>query len=544
MARSSWVVVLLVGVLAPAGFSQSNTVAGMDVKLHALGVLKALGREGDFPGGVNGMAESTTACNVGSVNIPWFEPMDPRHPLIAPIVVRETSGRFEQISDRSYIKHGFYATNLDQCGSCQYPGSGHYLGVNCSDTYGTNNNGDNYYLGPPDEIDPWLGVWDPICSHFDRGEPPVDPPADCDGKRSFTEQQAENLGPVGHRVQVLDADLNVADATFYFQGQYVIAGEAESLRGDNTGSRLFIPAWNGSRWTITVPSLDNPTVYGSILQRWSGASLDSTTNGADDGRVFVAVKVTGPSAGLYHYEYAVHNRDNHRGVATFRVPVCASARVVNLGFHDVDQDASNDWTVTRSASEIRFETAANPLLWNTIFSFRFDSDAAPVASTALLDQYLSGIGLPFLSIATSAPLEVDNVYLGDGCGAPSAPLLYATGSPPKGSLGNSTFGIEVAGNDPLSLSYLLASGFAATTPLSSSCNLYMSPAGILVAGVFPADANGILTIPAPIPNDPSLEGVTVNVQSVENQAGGVLWGQYALSNGLGVRLGSSIPSCP
>ncbi|MFO0984910.1 MAG: hypothetical protein U1E76_24810 [Planctomycetota bacterium] len=119
-----------------------------------------------------------------------------------------------------------------------------------------------------------------------------------------------------------------------------------------------------------------------------------------------------------------------------------------------------------------------------------------MASTALLDRYLSGIGLPFLSIATSAPLEVFVIYLGDGCRRRRT-ALYATGSPPKGSLGNSTFGIEVAGNRSLSLSYLLASGFAATTPLSSSCNLYMSPAGILVAGVFPADANGILTIPAP-----------------------------------------------
>ena len=35
---------------------------------------------------------------------------------------------------------------------------------------------------------------------------------------------------------------------------------------------------------------------------------------ASDGRVFVGVRVTGPVQGRYHYEYAVHNRDNRRGL--------------------------------------------------------------------------------------------------------------------------------------------------------------------------------------------------------------------------------------
>ncbi|MFO0984911.1 MAG: hypothetical protein U1E76_24815 [Planctomycetota bacterium] len=103
-------------------------------------------------------------------------------------------------------------------------------------------------------------------AHFDRGEPPVGRLRTGDGKRSFTEQQAENLGPVGHRVRVLDADLNgVADATFYFQGRVRDRRRGGvAARRQHRFTRLFIPAWNGSRWTITVPSLDSPTVYGSI----------------------------------------------------------------------------------------------------------------------------------------------------------------------------------------------------------------------------------------------------------------------------------------
>lgn len=535
---------LAFGAAAGNAYPQSNTVPGMDVGLFSLGSVKALGREGTFPDGVSGCAIATTSCNPGSVKIPWFEPMNPNHPFISPILAREMNGRFVQISDRSYIKHGFFATNLDQCGTCQYPGSGNYLGINCSDTYSTNNNGDNYYLGPPDEIDPWLGVWDPICSHFDKGEPPVPPPADCDGKRSFTEAQADALGPVGHRVRVLDQDFNFPDATYYFQGMYTITGEAESLRDNNLCTRFFIPSWNGSRWILTVPSTGNTQVYGSILQRWSGATVTSNTNGGDDGRVYVAVRVTGPDHGLYHYEYAVHNRDNQRGVATFRVPVCSSARVLNLGFRDVDQDATNDWTAARSATEIEFSTLGNPLLWNSFYNFWFDSDAAPAAGDVLMDQFKSGTGAPMITVGTTAPVELNNVYLGDGCSAIASPLLFATGNPDKALLGNATFGLQITGNAPLSLSFLIASGFAGTTALTGTCNLYMAPTGILILGVFPADGTGTTTIAAPIPNDPSLEGVTVYVQTADAVAGGALWSQYDLSNGLAVRIGNTNPGCP
>src|SRR5262249_26389366 len=153
--------------------------------------------------------------------------------------------------------------------------------------------------GGADEIDPWLGIWNPFCSQFDRGEPPVAPPNDCDGRRSLTQGQSDNLGPVGHRVHVTDEALNHPEATFYFQGMYIIAGEAELVRDNNLGSRLCVPAWSGSRWNITVPSSSNPLTYGSILQRWSGATIASTTNGVDDGRVYVAAKVTGPDQGFY-----------------------------------------------------------------------------------------------------------------------------------------------------------------------------------------------------------------------------------------------------
>src|SRR5262245_39778279 len=92
-----------------AAHAQSNVVPGQDVQLALMSSLRSLGRVGTYPDGVTGLAISTTACNPGTVKIPWFapegNPMDARHPFICPLLARELNGRFEQISDRSYVKH-------------------------------------------------------------------------------------------------------------------------------------------------------------------------------------------------------------------------------------------------------------------------------------------------------------------------------------------------------------------------------------------------------------------------------------------------------
>jgi hypothetical protein len=548
MIRAGLLVALgfVVVSLASESSAQPNVVAGRDVQLASLNSLSALGRTGTFPNGVSGVAESTTACNPGTVNIPWFAAMNPSHPFIAFVLARESNGRLEQISDRSYVKHGFFATNSGFCGGCQNPGGGGtLLGINCSDTYNTSTNGDNYWLGPPAEIDPWRGDWQPVCSHFDRGEPAVAPPADCDGSRSLTQTQASALGPVGHRVQVADADFNVSGATYYFQGYYVLNGESEAVRGDNIGSRVFQPSWNGLKWVLSVPAAGNPLVYGSVLERWSGATVASATNGVDDGRVYVAVAVMGPTNGLYHYEYAVHDRDNLRGVASFRVPVCPSATVANVGFRDVDGDPSNDWTALVSGGEIAWSAGSNPLLWNTIFNFWFDSDAVPLASNVTLDAWAAGPGAPSIVVAASAPLEVSNVQLGPGCGNPVPPVLFATGAPPKATLGNLSFGVGVAGTEPNATSVVLASLLDGTIPLSPACFLYMDPAFVLPIGTIVSDGSGTGTFPFPIPANPNYEGIHVNFQVVEIQpGGGALLGAYDFTNGLEVRVGDSISACP
>ena len=390
--------------LALPAAAQSNSIPGLDVSMGILGGMAYFGRIGGaFPNGTNGFAMSTTSCNLGTVNVPWLSPMQENHPTIAFMIVREENGRLEQISDASYVKHGFFALSNSQCTPCQNPSGGSFLGVGCSDTYSTGNNGDNYYLGPPQEINPWLGTWTAQCSHFDRGEPAVAPPANCDGIRSLSSSQASALGPVGHRVRVTDADLNHPQAIYWYQGQYVVRSEPEANRDNNLASKRLTPTWNGSSWS---PSTSGSQLQGSVLKRWTNATVTSGKNGNDDGLFYVGSVVTNVAPGTWHYEYGVHNRDNLRGGGALRIPIPAGALVSNLGFRDIDGGGANDWSVQVLGNEIVWSTGSNPLQWNQIFNFWFDCNVPPSGNQpAYIDQHLAGAGAPTVTVLTNTPLD-------------------------------------------------------------------------------------------------------------------------------------------
>lgn len=390
------------GAFASLAGAQSNTIPGADAALKNLREIAALGREGTYPNGRNGLAPETVVCNLGMCPLPWQPAMSEDHPVFATLIAAERNGRVVQISDHSYLKHGYQAENGNLCGSCTVASQA--LGPGCSDVYSTMVNGNNYWLGPPEEVDPWLGTWTADCSLFDRGEPPVAPPNDCDGLRSFTIVQANNLGPVGHRVAVDDADL-IPSGKYFVQVFFLMAGEAEGLRADNLGYRRFLPTWKASinTWnTIAVNSFKQ----GSVLGAWSGASLSSAVDGAVDGRVFVASRAT-PVGCAHHYEYAIHNRDNGGGVEAVRIPLAPGATVSAAGFRDVDGSAANDWSVTVTAGEIVFAGPSNPVAWNTIYNVWFDADVAPATGAVALelvtgspDLAVAGLDLPLGSASS------------------------------------------------------------------------------------------------------------------------------------------------
>ena len=391
----------LLPLLASALAAQANTVNGLDGRLAVVDNLDYYGRRGAaFPNGEAGMAMLNEMCNPGSVVIPWQAAMQPNHPKFGFLIVRESNGRMEQISDRSYCKHAFVSTNYSgPCGTCQNPGTGSVMGINCADTYGSGNNADRNWLGPADEIDPWLGTWNPVGSYFDRGDPDVGPPGNNNGARSPSYSGPDE---VKNRVTVKEQDLLVPGANYFYGIHLVHQGESVSNRGDNLASRGFTPSGSASGWTFANNQVGQ--VWGSILQHWQGAMLDSGGNGTDDGRFFVAVKATSLGGGQFHYEYAVHNVDNSRGGASFRVPVDPSAVVTNFSFGDIDDNALNNWVGARVGNEVVFTApAGNPLNWNTIYNFGFDCNVAPGGGLVVLDEARVGPGALSVSVLSQIP---------------------------------------------------------------------------------------------------------------------------------------------
>jgi hypothetical protein len=376
----------------------------LDVALGILSSIRQSGHEGTFPTGQVGLTMSTTSCNLGNVDVPWLAPMLEDHPLIHMALYRLMNGRFEQVGV-SWMKHGFFALSNSQCTPCQHPSGGQFLGVGCSDTYGTTNNEDRNYLGPRSEVDPYLGTWECTGSHFAGGQ------NDCVRRHGSSGHNA-----VDHRLLAQDADLNNDGATYYYEGYYVVRGD--QLKNNNWASKSCTMSWNGV-WNFTTPNQSH--VYGPALERWG--DLRTTVNvAADDGQVMLAVATTDLGGGVFHYEYALLNLDSDREVRSFSLPVVGVPGITNLGFHDNDANAANDWQVTLDGATVTWATdtyaqnpSANSLVFGYLFNFRFDAAAPPAAVNAALGIYKPGPG-ESVQAATTGPLNTVT-------GVPGAPIV-------------------------------------------------------------------------------------------------------------------------
>jgi hypothetical protein len=366
-------------------------VAAIDVAISSMGSLTVLGRLGTFPNGRNGLSMSTTSCNVGTSDIPWNAPMQETHPVIAMNLYRVLNGRFEQVG-WSWLKHGFLATNSPNCGTCQHPGTGSRLGPGCSDTYGTGNNGDRFYLGARGEVNPFAGTWECTGSWFSDFQ------NDCVRRRPFSGEFTGD--PVTHRLEVLDGDLGNAGAQYYYEAYYINANDFD--RYNNVSSRSASFSWSGSSWSATTT--DGGQTLGPAINRWG--DLRSFAEPRTDGDVIVAVDVTDNGNGTWHFEYAVYNHDLDRQVDSFSIPLPFGASVTNVGFRDIDQNAGNQWTPTVTSSAITWETGNNPLTYSSVFNFRFDANVQPATTNASLGMFKPG-GTTEIVARTMGPLVFD-----------------------------------------------------------------------------------------------------------------------------------------
>jgi hypothetical protein len=108
------------------------------------------------------------------------------------------------------------------------------------------------------------------------------------------------------------------------------------------------------------------------------------------GDVIVAVDVTDNGNGTWHYEYAVYNHDLDRQVDSFSIPVPFGSNVTNVGFRDIDQNGGNQWGWTVANGAVTWETGNNPLMYSSVFNFRFDCNVEPAGTNAALSLFKPG----------------------------------------------------------------------------------------------------------------------------------------------------------
>jgi hypothetical protein len=165
-----------------------------------------------------------------------------------------------------------------------------------------------------------------------------------------------------------------------------------------------------------------------------------------DGVLILAAKATELGDGLWHYEYALQNVNADVGVNSFTVPVPNSAKLANIGFHDVDYHSGDgiplpdgpdadtdpdwrnfdgtDWETTSPAepgiawmtSSFAEDPNANALRWGTLYNFRFDASVPPSVQKGqvIIGTFKDAGTLLVETLVPGTPTCIGDVTGGDG----------------------------------------------------------------------------------------------------------------------------------
>ena len=379
-----------------------GTVPGPDVIVGSL--LDFVQSQNGSVGGRVGLALGTDACNKGTVNVDWFALPSNDHPFIPQNVYRMSGGatnneRFEQIG-QSWGKHAFTAASSNGCGfGCNGVGGDH-LGSGCSDAYGAGLNGSQTGIGSRAWVNPFTG--------------------------SFTGSTANNHSGhshdvTSHRMLVDVNDLNTSlnpGATYFAEAEYIVPHEGTWCQSHPDQCNMYN---NASYRPYTVTGINQPfsfTGAGATVREqpaimaWTGATVNQIEpDHRNDGIWFMGYKVTNPSTGVWHYEYALYNQNLDRSIQSFSVPVGPGVNISNIGFHAPTQHpafandgtfnsqgySSTPWSVTQDASSITWNTEtfaqnqnANAIRFGTLYNFRFDADQPPNPTNATVGYFKTG----------------------------------------------------------------------------------------------------------------------------------------------------------
>jgi hypothetical protein len=384
---------------------------GPDVIVGDLPDVQQLGNAGTQVG----LAVATTSCNNGDQPVDWFQLPNTDHPVVPQNLYLMSGGvdnteRLEQIG-QSWLKHTFFALEDDACSfGCNTSGcgTGSHLCPGCSDPYSADLNGDQTQIGSRAWVNPFTGNF----------------------PTNANDHSGHNHNGVSHRVLVEGSDLNTTlnqGATYFAEAQYVAPSEytwceahpTECNMYNNASYRQFIVS--GTTNFSFSPAGDTARMQPAI-RAWTGATVTRLEpDPGNDGFWFMGYKVTNPSAGVWHYEYALYNMNLDRSIQSFSVPLGADVNISNIGFHAPPQHpgfahdgtigdagySSAPWTPAQTANLLTWNCEtfaqnqnANAIRWGTLYNFRFDADQPPQATDAAVDFFKTGSPM---TVAIQAP---------------------------------------------------------------------------------------------------------------------------------------------
>ncbi|MBS1793303.1 MAG: carboxypeptidase regulatory-like domain-containing protein [Acidobacteria bacterium] len=396
--------------------SFAGSTPGPDV---VVGDLSGLAQFGSSVGTQVGLAVGTDSCNFGTVDLNWFALPSVDHPVIPQNLYRMSGGasnndRFEQIG-QSNVKHAFTALTNNICSlGCNGVGSTH-LGSGCSDPYSASlNAGPN--LGSRAWINPFTGAY-PSTANDHTGHTHTGP-----SHRILTE------------INDLSTTLN-AGATYYAEAQYITpheyawcqANPTQCNMNNNVSYRQYSVTGTTSFSFTPVSTTQRQK---TAVTAWTGSTLVPIQPApGQDGIGSISYKVTNPSPGVWHYEYAIYNQNMDRGIQSFSIPLGSGITLSNFGFHMPPQQpgwandgtvgnagfSSTPWSPVTTADSVTWSSEtfaqnqnANAIRWGTLYNFRFDSNRPPQAVNATLGFFKTGTPIT-VAIQGPTPVAAVNV---------------------------------------------------------------------------------------------------------------------------------------
>jgi len=383
-----------------------GSVPGPDI---VVGDMSGLQQFGSASGQV-GLATGATSCNNGDQPVHFYQLPNPDHSVVSQNLYRMSGGtsnndRFEQLG-QAWSKHTFGADQENACsfGCTPFPDQSE-LGVGCSDPYLASQNGfqgntNSGALGSRAWINAFTGAFS------------VSPRPDNHTGHTHT--------GTSHRILVNTTDLNTtlnAGATYYLEVQYDSPHEYAWCQAHAGQCNMYNNA-SYRRYNVTGTTSFTFASVGATVRMtpatgaWTGATSSTIEpEPGVDGRAFVVYKVTGPVAGIWHYEYAVHNQNLDRSVQSFSVPLGCGITVSNTGFHAPPNHPGfpNDgtvgsagfsnaaWTPNQVLDSLTWNTEtfaqnpnANAIRFGTMYNFRFDANRPPQAAMATVGFLKTG----------------------------------------------------------------------------------------------------------------------------------------------------------